>query len=126
MKAATPYLEALRYMDNAKESLKKAGKDSGLYQDVKYVKTASGTAYSGILYALDEYLKRTEGAKYKKPKSIEDYKMRITKKDKTLLALLVSTYESLHLLGYYHGATSVKVIQAGFDDAFAIIEYIKD
>ncbi len=34
------YAEAIRYMDNAKETLKKAGKDRGEYADDKYVKTA--------------------------------------------------------------------------------------
>jgi hypothetical protein len=32
MAAATSYLEVLRYMDNAKENLQKAGKDEGLYK----------------------------------------------------------------------------------------------
>ncbi len=121
-----PYSEALRYMENAKETLKKAGKEDGLYQDVKYVKTASGTAYSAILFALDEYLKQKEGLKYKKPKSIEDYQTRITKQNKKLLTLVVSAYETLHILGYYHGATSVKTITSGFEDAYSIIEYIKN
>ncbi len=122
----TPYLEALRYMQNATDTLKKAGKNYGLYKDVKYVKTASGTAYSAILYALDEYLKRKEGNKYAKPKSIEDYKGRITNKDKKLLALLVDAYDTLHLAGYYHGTTSVNTITTGFERAYKIIEYIKD
>lgn len=90
MEAATSYLEALRYMDNAKETLQKAGKDEGLYKDKKYVRTASGIAYNAILIAIDEYLQRKEGNKYKKAKSIEEYKSRITNKDKKLLALLVS------------------------------------
>ena len=126
MEAPTAYLEALRYMDNAKETLKKAGKDDGLYQDKKYVRTASGTAYNAILIALDEYLQRKEGNKFKKPKSIEDYKGRITNKDKKLLALLISAYHSLHILGYYYGDTTVKHIINGFEDAYSIIEYIKD
>lgn len=121
-----PYQEALRYLENAKETLKKAGKEGGLYQDVKYVKTASGTAYSAILYALDEYLKQKEGLKYKKPKSIEDYQSRITKQNKKLLALLVNAYDSLHINGYYIGTTSVKTITSGFEDAYNIIEYIKN
>ncbi len=126
MKAVTPYLEALRYMDNAKSQLKIAGKNSYNYLDDKYVKTAAGTAYSGILVALDEYLKRKEGSKYEKPKSIEEYRTKISKKDKKLLSLLNSAYYILHILGYYHGDTTIKTIKLGFDEAFAIIEYIKD
>ncbi len=120
-----PYEEALRYMENAKETLKKAGKDGGQYEDKKYVRTASGTAYNAVLIAIDEYLKRKEGLKFRKPKSIEDYQNRITKQNKKILDLLNATYDTLHLAGYYHGTTSVKTITSGFEDAYKIIEYIK-
>lgn len=50
------YTEAIRYMNNAEQTLKKAGKDGKYYQDEKYVKTASGIAYNGVLKALDGYL----------------------------------------------------------------------
>jgi hypothetical protein len=126
MKAETPYLEALRYMENAKELLAKAGKKDYRYDDIKYVQIASATAYSGVLIALDEYLKRKEGIKYAKPKSIEDYTSRVAKQNKKLVALLSDVYAALHLAGYYHGTDSTKVIKLGFDEAFAIIEYIKD
>jgi phosphomannomutase len=126
MKAATPYLEALRYMENAKETLKKAGKDDYDYEDIKYVKVAAGTAYAAVLLALDEYLKRKEGNKYKKPKSIEDYTKRIAEQNKKLLSNLRVAYDTLHLAGYYHGTKSTKIIKTGFEEAFAIIEYIKD
>ncbi len=42
------YNEAIRYMDNAKATLKHANKRDGFYQDKKYVKTACGTAYNII------------------------------------------------------------------------------
>ena len=122
----TPYQEALRYMANAKETLQKAGKDEGLYKDKKYVRTASGTAYNGVLIALDEFLVRKEGKKFKTPKSIEDYKSRVAKQDKKLTALLHTVYDELHLAGYYIGTLSVKTITSGFEDAAKIIEYIKD
>ena len=48
--------EATRYMDNAKECLIKARKENGYYQDQKYVRMACGTAYSGLLVALDCFL----------------------------------------------------------------------
>lgn len=122
----TSYQESLRYMSNAKETLQKAGKDGGIYKDKKYVRTASGTAYSAVLLALDEYLKQKEGLNFRKPKSIEDYQSRVTKQNKKLLALLVNVYETLHILGYYHGANSVDNITRGFNNAYKIIEYIKD
>jgi len=122
----TPYQEALRYLQNAKDTLQKAGKDGGLYKDKKYVKAASGIAYSGILLALDAYLAQKEGNRYKKPKSIEDYQTRLAKQNKKLLALVNSAYDTLHLAGYYHGTASVKTIQSGFEDAYAIVEYTKN
>jgi uncharacterized protein (UPF0332 family) len=50
------YNEAIRYMDNAKEYLKNAKKEGNYYHDAKYVKTACGTAYNGLLMALDCFL----------------------------------------------------------------------
>jgi len=118
----TPYEDAMRYMDNAKDLLKKADKLNYQYQDLKYVKMASGTAYSGVLLALDEYLLRKEGAKFKKPKSIDDYRIRIAKQNKKLITWLNGTYGKLHLLGYYHGLEDAEVIKEGFDTAYKIIE----
>ena len=40
----TYYNEAIRYMENARETLQKAGKEDRFYIDKKYVKTACGTA----------------------------------------------------------------------------------
>ncbi len=75
------------------------------------MRTTSGVAYSGVLIALDEYLAQKEGLKFKKPKSIEEYKSRISGRDKKLLALLVGVYDSLHLAGYYHGKLQSKRLQ---------------
>ena len=121
----TPYEDALRYMDNAKEALKKAGKKGGEYEDVKYVKSASGIAYSAVLLALDEYLLRKEGAKYKKPKSIEAYRIRVGKQNKKVLSWLNVVYDTLHLAGYYHGTTSFKIIKLGMDESMKIINLVK-
>ena len=121
----TAYQEAQRYMENAKENLKKAGKKDGEYGDVKYVQTGAGVAYNGVLIALDEYLKQKEGNKFTKPKSIEEYRSRVAKQNKSLLKLLNAAYDSLHLAGYYHGTTSSKTITGGMDDAKKIIEFIK-
>jgi len=50
------YSEAMRYMANAKDYLKNAKKENDFFLDKKYVKTACGTAYSGVLVALDGFL----------------------------------------------------------------------
>jgi hypothetical protein len=63
------YAEAVRYMDNAEETLKRAEKqDYGYYRDEKYVRTACGTAYLGVLIALDAWL-LMKGAEFTGKKS---------------------------------------------------------
>ena len=127
------YSEALRYMDNAKEYLKNANKEDGFYLDKKYVKTACGTAYNGMLMALDGFLMlKGKDAPPKPPrrggmrrKSIEFYQSTITKIDKKMLNYLNSAYEILHLWGYYDGITKASVVMDGFDLAYTIIDKIK-
>ena len=120
------YTEAMRYMDNAKEYLKDAQKEDDFYRDKKYVKTACGTAYSGLLVALDGFLQLKDiKPKGKERKSIEYYQSNITKIDKKMLNYLNSAYEILHLWGYYDGITKASVVKEGFDLAYAIIEKIK-
>ena len=124
MKEKTVYLEALRYMANAKETLIKAKKENGTYKDIKYVQTACGTAYSGVLIAVDEYLKRKEGLKYKKCKSIEEYRTRLSKINKSVMSLLNVIYDKLYIVGYYHGTPSAKIVENGMKNAKKLIETI--
>jgi hypothetical protein len=122
------HAEAMRYMDNAKETLKRAEKwDGGLYKDVKYVRTACGTAYLGVLIALDAWLtlKGVQIPKKRKHTTIDFYLSKIGKLDMKLLDYLNSAYNLLHLEGYYRKEKSIKAIEAGFDAAYYIIEKIK-
>ena len=119
------YNEAIRYMDNAKETLKKAGKEDKFYLDKKYVKTACGTAYNGVLTALDGYLILKEIKKTRGRKSIEYYQNSIAKTDKKLLNYVNNAYDILHLSGYYDGINTVSVIKEGFNMAYYIIDKIK-
>jgi uncharacterized protein (UPF0332 family) len=120
------YGEAMRYMDNAKECLKKAKKEDNYYLDKKYVKMACGTAYSGMLMALDAFLmlKGVDKPDGKQRKSIEYYQSNITHIDKKMLNYLNSAYEILHLWGYYDGIGSVSIVKEGFAEASKIIEKI--
>ncbi|MCF0050985.1 DUF5618 family protein [Dyadobacter sp. LJ53] len=123
--ALAPAEEAARYLENARTILsEKAGKKDGLYADVKYVKMASGTAYSAALLILDEFLKQKEGLKFIKPTSIEDYTSRVRKYDKKLMRLLVEVYDELHINGYYHGTKSVTTVQLGLDNVKQMLTYI--
>ncbi|MDR0768760.1 MAG: DUF5618 family protein [Dysgonamonadaceae bacterium] len=119
------YSEAMRYMENAKETLKKAGKDDQRYKDRKYVKTACGTAYNGVLLALDAYLLLKGIKTAKRRKSIEYYCEQLGKLDKKMLQHLNNAYEALHLNGYYEGTLNAHIIKSGFDDAYGIIDKIK-
>ena len=121
------YGEAMRYMENAIECLKKAKKEEGYYHDKKYIRMACGTAYSGMLVALDCFLilKGIHEAKTKKRKSIEYYQEHIAKIDKKMLVTLNCAYQVLHLYGYYDGVQKEVVVKAGFEDACTIIEKIK-
>ena len=120
------YSEAVRYMDNAKECLKKAKKEDNYYHDPKYVKMACATAYSGLLLALDCFLQlRDIKPKGKERKSIEFYQSNISNIDKKMLDYLNSAYKVLHLWGYYDGIEKASILKDGFDEAYKIIEKIK-
>jgi hypothetical protein len=121
------YTEAIRYMDNALETLKKAGKEDLYYKDEKYVKTACGTAYNSVLKALDGYfiLKQLPGNKKGSRKDRQYYEERITSIDKKLLRYFETVYRLIHLEGYYEGETNVKAISTGLECAYLIINRIK-
>jgi hypothetical protein len=120
------YTEALRYIQNAKENLHKAKKHGKYYQDIKYVRSASGIAYSGMLLALDALLKiKNIHPAAKNRKSIDWYRDQLRRMDWKLLNDVNTTYEALHLIGYYEGTTSVKIIDAGLEGALSVIKHIK-
>jgi hypothetical protein len=140
---AREYAEANRYMDNAKECLQKTKKDGSHYADTKYVRMACGTAYNGVLIALDAWFvakgiqeptrlqtKNASQKKKKKPsskprKSVDCYYHNLAQLDGKLSTTFHSVYGLLHLEGYYDGITSVKAINAGFEHAYEIINKIK-
>ena len=121
------YAEALRYMKNAEDTLLKARKDGRNYIDKKYVRTACGTAYNGVLIAVDAWfvIKDIPQPPKKQRKSIDYYKYNIAKLDGKLLSDLETVYSILHLDGYYDGITNVKVVAEGFEVARHIIDRIK-
>ncbi|GHT50382.1 hypothetical protein AGMMS49982_05590 [Bacteroidia bacterium] len=120
------YAESMRYMSNAKETLQKARKENNHYADQKYVRTACGTAYSGVLLALEAYL-QLKGVEMptRRRRSIEFYVSNVARLDGKLLKDLNDVYNILHLKGYYDGVQSAIVLKEGFDLAYSIIERIK-
>ena len=125
MKQENYYQEAMRYIDNARDQLEDAGKEDKFYKDVKYIKTACGTAYSGILTALDFLFEIKKVPKKKGRKSIEYYQKTLSEIDKKLLKHLNNAYTVLHLDCYYGGITSINTIESGFENATSIIAALK-
>ena len=125
MKSENPYKEAIRYVDNARDILKLAGKEDKFYADVKYVQTACGTAYLGIMKALDFLFDIKNVPKRRGRKSIEYYQTTLGKMDKKLLNNLNDAYTILHLDGYYGGIKNIKIINLGFELATLIINALK-
>jgi len=119
------YEEAIRYMENANDTLKNAGKEDDFYKDDKYVKTACGIAYNAVLKALDGYFITKEVKVPKRRKSIEFYRDNISRIDRKLMAHLNNAYTVLHLDGYYDGNVIVDTINSGFKSAYLIIDKIK-
>jgi len=129
------YSLAMRYLNNAKDALRNAGregKEGRAFKDTKYVSSASGIAYRGVLFALRAWLE-AKGVEFpaidergmSKGISIDFYRRHLTKHDKSLLQDLNIVYNNLHLAGYYDCTNSVSTINAGLEIAKEIIERVK-
>ncbi len=119
--------ESQRYLENAWEVLKNAPVQEGIYTDVKYVKTACGVAYLGVLEAINDYLISRGFLKKKLPKSVEAYRQALRRYlspyDGRLLDMFESIYDELHIGGYYRGTLrSVKAVQAALETAERFIQ----
>lgn len=119
--------EALRYLQNAKEILKKAPIEDNRYADVKYVQEACGTAYLAILKAIDEYLLNKGFSKKELPRSVDAYRTALQKylgvHNGKLLKEFEDLYDELHIAGYYRGMLhSVEVVKGALKSAKVFIE----
>jgi len=122
------YTRAMRYFGNAKNALSNSGIEGKLYTDEKYVSSACGIAYRGVLVALDCWFK-LKGVEFpkegKKRKSIEFYMYNLGKLNGKMADRLNNVYSALHLGGYYECATDSRIIKAGFENAKVLIDLIK-
>ncbi|HHT9124744.1 MAG TPA: DUF5618 family protein [Candidatus Brocadiia bacterium] len=121
--------EALRYLQNAKEILKKAPIEDNRYADVKYIQEACGTAYLAILKAIDAYLLNKGLSRKELPRPVDAYRNALRKYMKVrngkLLRAFEDLYDELHIAGYYHGDLhSVGAVKEIFKTAKAFIEKI--
>lgn len=117
MKKETPE----RYLANAKETLAKAGIEDNRYVDIKYVKSACGIAYLGVLKAIDEYLLSHGVNKSDLPQKAEEYQKALKKysahNGKTLRQFN-DLYDELHIAGYYRGMLhSVNIVKGTIKNA---------
>jgi hypothetical protein len=127
---------AKRYLENAREILKKAGVDRRreAYVDIKYVSVASGTAYMSALEAIKAllilHLNLDEDFIRRKVKDISVYKryigeLKIGKDRDYVQGLLKDAYDILHIGGYYRELQNKKAIDAGFEAVEKIIKFVE-
>ncbi len=99
--------EALRYLQNVRETLSKSPVEDNIYPDVKPVREAFGTAYLAMLEAINEALLKKGLTKKELPKSVDAYRKALKKYfgvyNGKLLREFESLYALLHIAGYYRG-----------------------
>jgi len=113
--------EPNRYLENAKEILGKSPIEDNRYTDEKYVKSAFGVAYLGVLKAIEEALLKRGLSKKELPKKVEEYRKALQKHisvhNGKLIKEFDDLYDELHIAGYYRGllhkAETVKSVMKG-------------
>jgi len=118
------YKKAMRYINNARAELKKSTIKNGRYLDDKHIRSACGTAYLGVLEAVNGILE-LKGITNVPFKHVALYRQEMEKIDGTLLDEFNDAYSLLHIAGYYRSAAIVIIIKTGFDTADQIIKRLK-
>jgi hypothetical protein len=123
--------EVIRYLNNAKDILKRAGVvDNKYYADEKYVREACGTAYLAVLKSIDEYLLGKGLSRKDLPKSVDAYRKALRTygavHDGKLLTEFEFLYDELHIAGYYRGMLhSIGVLKEAFKTAKSFIDKLR-
>ena len=120
---ANPVAEARRYVENAQTLLKEYGNldyETQLYQDRKYVRMAGNTLWNGVLLVLDAVF-RVKRVGRLHPDVI-DYRDEVAKRDKKLLALFNTAYETIHVYMGYDGNQRKALCMDGIQLANDIID----
>ena len=118
-----PVSEARRYVENAKALLRDHGQldyETQLYQDRKYVRMAGNTLWNGVLLIVDAvfHVKRIG----RMHPDVIDYRDEVAKRDRKLLDLFNTAYETLHVYMGYDGNWERDTCHAGIRLANDIID----
>jgi len=121
--------ESIRYLNNAKEILRKVSIEDNTYTDVKPVREAFETVYLAILEAINEVLLKRGLTKKELPKSVDAYRIALQKylavHNGKMLREFEVLYDEIHIAGYYRGLLrNVNVIKEIFKSAKAFIDKI--
>lgn len=122
--------EAIRYLENAKDLLKKAKIEDNRYEDIKPVREAFGTAYLAVLEAINEALLKKGVSKKDLPKKVEEYEKALKKylsiHNGKLLKEFTMLYDALHIAGYYRGLIyNVDMVKDAFKATKTFIDKVK-
>ena len=115
--------EARRYVDNADKALRENGrynKELNLYEDDKYVRAAGHYLWHSVLLALDAVFHVRADRRTRV--DVNDYYEAVRKRDKKLLALVNSGYNTMHLSMDYDGNSRKNICADGFALANEIID----
>jgi Domain of unknown function (DUF5618) len=122
--------ESLRYLENARELLRKSPMEDDTYTDIKYVQEGCATAYLAILKAIDEYLIGKGIETRDLPQSVDGYREMLRKYLPVHNGRLTREFEKLyklpHIAGCYRGLLDdVSVVRDAFRVATKFIEKIR-
>ena len=118
-----PVAEARRYVENAQTLLKEHGNldyETQLYQDRKYVRMAGNTLWNGVLLILDAVFQVKKVGRLHP--DVIDYRDEVAKREKKLLALFNTAYETIHVYMGYDGNLDRATCLSGIRLATSIID----
>lgn len=122
--------EAVRYLSNAREILRRIPVEDDTYIDRKPVREAMGTAYLAVLEAINEALGKRGVAKKDLPRSVDAYRTALRRhfaaRDGKLLRGFEKLYDALHIAGYYRGLIyDTRMVREALKAAHSFIEKIE-
>ena len=121
--------EAIRYLNNAREILRRVPVERDIYVDRKPVREAMGTAYLAVLGAINAALNRRGVPRKELPRSVDAYRAALQRhlapRNGKLLREFESLYDALHIAGYYRGLIyDRKLVRDALDAAQRFIEKV--